>query len=124
MKYILSFIYLGLSACASSEMKVIDVESYPPGGRIELNGITLGNAPAQIKLSCAKHWVGLCCSPDGWAYDNMIYNIEVFPTEFTQGSSQMKSVNACQWHGSGNPKLIFDLRLRQHAPVQDINLKN
>lgn len=109
--------------CASARMVPFNVVSTPPGAQVDVNGVTLGVTPTHIRLQCSKRWVGLAVAPGGWAYDNAIYEVTVYPSKGNPGLSQTKRVNACQLKSPpGN--LFFDLSLDSVTPRQriDVNL--
>lgn len=109
-----------LCACASTEMKSFQVRSAKPGADVDVNGVYMGITPVAVNLSCAKRWVGYMNSSDGYAYDGTTYAIDVYPTDVSPGTSQRKVINACQWHGQGQPEIMFDLSLKRTAPEQNI----
>ncbi|MEK6698212.1 MAG: SHOCT domain-containing protein [Nitrospirota bacterium] len=118
---LLSLVIWFLSGCASATMVPFTVDSTPQGGQIDVNGVTLGTTPMEIQLQCSKRWVGVAVAPGGWAYDNAIYDVTVYPSRNNPGVSQTKRVNACQVK---NPPghLFFDLALDPVSPRQRIDL--
>lgn len=107
--------------CATANMVPFSVDSVPPGAQVDVNGVTLGHTPTEIQLQCSKRWVGVAVAPGGWAYDNAVYEVTVYPSKERPGLSQTKRVNACQVK---NPPghLSFDLELESVTPRQRIDV--
>lgn len=118
---LVAFIIVAISGCATATMVPYNVESEPSGAQIEVNGVSMGKAPTLIQLQCNKHWVGLAVAPDGWAYDNLIYQVSAFPTKDKPGFSQTKHINPCQLKQLPG-QIHFDLGLDTVAPRQRIDI--
>lgn len=110
-----------MSGCATATMVPYQVDSTPPGAKIEVNGTSMGAAPAIIQLQCSKRWVGLAVAPGGWAYDNAVYDVSAYPTKENPGLSQTKRVNPCQLKEPPG-HLHFDLTLDTVSPRQRIDI--
>jgi len=108
--------------CASTQMLNVRVESEPTGAQIDVNGISVGNTPTEVNMSCSKSWVGFMYSPDGWNYSNTTYQITAAPSSTNPGYTQTKYINPCQWKGNQPPVIDFDLGLEKVAPTQKIEL--
>lgn len=108
--------------CATANMVPFKVDSVPPGAQVDVNGVTLGHTPTEIQLQCSKRWVGVAVAPGGWAYDNAVYDVTVYPAKKLPGLSQTKRVNACQVKDPPG-YLSFDLDLDSVAPRQRIDLE-
>jgi hypothetical protein len=100
----------------------VKVISEPAGAQVDVNGISMGNTPTEVSMSCAKTWVGLMNSPDGWAYGNATYEITVYPSSANPGYSQTKHINPCQWKGDHPPVISFNLGLEKVTPTQKIEV--
>jgi len=109
--------------CASTNMMTVKVESEPVGAQIDVNGMSMGNTPTEVKMQCSKTWVGLMNSPDGWAYGNSVYEITAYPSSENPGYSQTKHINPCQWKGDRSPVINFNLGLEKVTPTQKIEVK-
>ena len=125
-KFVMMFVTLAMTGCASSNMVTYKVNSTPPNAQVDVNGTSLGKTPTEIHLQCSKRWVGVINAPGGWAYDNSVYEVTVYPSSQNSGFSQTKRVNPCQWQGKTTPELNFDLGLRQINPTTpvDLNITN
>lgn len=112
---------LALSGCATGRMIPFHVDSTPPGAQVDVNGMSMGITPTEIKLKCSKRWVGLAVAPGGWEYDNTLYEVAAYPSRDNPGVSQAKRVNPCQIE---NPpgRLHFDLGLDPVSPRQRVDL--
>lgn len=110
--------FCSVSACSTSKYITYEVTSDPMNAPVEVNGVSQGSTPTELNLKCAKAWVGLANSSDGYASRSGAYEVVAFPPKGFNGESQKKNVNPCQWAGDGNPKLKFDLSLESVAPAQ------
>jgi hypothetical protein len=115
------FAVASVSGCATATMVPYQVESTPPGARIEVNSVSMGATPTTIELQCSKRWVGVAVTPGGWAFDNAVYDVSAFPTKDHPGLSQTKRVNACQLKEPPG-RLHFDLGLDTVSPRQRIDV--
>lgn len=116
----LLFGYAFLVGCASSNMVPVDIESAPPGAQIDVNGVTLGSTPIRVQLACSKRWVGVMNAPDGWAYDNAIYEVKAIPMA-GEGVVQSKRINSCEIK-SPPGRMRFDLAIEKFAPTQRVEV--
>lgn len=108
--------------CATSKMVTYNITSEPIGAPVDVNGVNMGKTPTTAELECAKKWVGVMNSPDGWANATGKYVIRAYPPRGIKGQSQTKSIDPCQWKGKDNPSIQFDLGLEQVAPIQNIDI--
>lgn len=111
-----------ITGCASNNSVVYRVTSTPAGAQVDVEGVEMGKTPTVIRLACAKRWVGVMNSPDGYANASGTYEVKVYPLLGTGGVSQTKRVNPCNWRGEGAPSINFDLALESFAPTQKIEL--
>lgn len=121
MKSMAALISAGLlTGCASSNMVPIEVESSPPGARIDVNGAAFGTTPTTIELGCNKRWVGVMSAPDGWAYSGA-YQVTAYPASGQEGLSQTKTINPCQIQTKPG-HMHFDLGLDAVSPRQRVDV--
>ncbi len=113
-----------LQSCVTTSWVEYEVESIPPGARIEVNGHALGTAPCEIKLQKSGVWVGL--AHGGFDYGRTgAYSVVAYPPADHSGNelyTQSKLINPAQTTG-GKGRLVFDLHLRAVAPVQTIEVR-
>lgn len=110
-----------LSGCATGTLVPYQIDSTPPGAKIEVDGVSFGATPTRIELQCNKRWVGLAYAPDGWAYDGSGYQVTAFPTKASPGVAQTKRINACQIKTPPG-RLHFDLGLDAQTPRQRVDI--
>ena len=109
--------------CATKVMVPYKVTSVPSGAPIEVNGVKVGETPAQIQLGTSKRWVGVAIAPGGWAYGNEMYNVTAFPPPDSNEPlrSQTKIVRPQDTLQGG--ELFFDLRLESIRPTQPVEIR-
>jgi len=123
MKQLLIILFcLTFIGCASTQMLKVKVESDPSGAQIDVDGISFGNTPTEVNMSCSKAWVGFMNSPDGWDYANTTYQITASPSPSNPGYTQIKYINPCQWKGNQPPVINFNLGLEKFSPTQKIEV--
>ncbi|MBH3360474.1 PEGA domain-containing protein [Pseudomonas guariconensis] len=116
----LLFICAALGGCASSNMVPVDIVSEPSGAQIDVNGVTVGATPVRVQLACTKRWVGVINAPDGWAYDNAVYEVKAIPMAGA-GTVQSKRINSCEIK-SPPGRMRFDLAIENYAPTQRVEV--
>lgn len=122
-KLTLIIISIVIAGCASTSSITYDITSQPPSAPVDVNGVSMGVTPTKAVLKCSKKWVGLAYSPDGWANASGKYEITAYPPTGFSGQSQSKNVDPCQWEGTNNPLVQFDLGLEKVAPIQRIEIQ-
>lgn len=121
-KLLIILVGIFFQACATSETKQFRVVSDIKEAAVDVNGISMGNTPTTISLSCSKRWVGLFNSPTGWAGTN-VYNVTASPTGQEHGFSQTKMIDPCQYAGNDPGEIRFNLELRQVEPLKPYDIK-
>ncbi len=117
--WITCFLMIG---CATSTNVTYNITSEPQGAPIDVDGMSMGTTPTIATLECTKKWVGVINSPDGWANATGKYEVKAYPPKGINGQSQTKNIDPCQWKGTGNPALQFDLGLEKVTPTQKIDI--
>lgn len=119
---------LTLAGCASAYRVDYEVETDPPGASVDVNGTSLcDRTPCRISLSCAKTWVGLVNSPDGWASRSGQYEVVAIPNSSMDTTrdlySDRRMVNPCQLQEGTQGRLRLHLGNRPVHPAQPIDLR-
>ncbi|MDH3973288.1 MAG: SHOCT domain-containing protein [Deltaproteobacteria bacterium] len=120
--FIIMFGCLLTFGCASAKKVPYNVTSYPPKSQIDVNGVSMGETPTTIILECNKKWVGVMNAPGGWMNASGKYEVKAYPPKNFQGQTQSKQIDPCQWKGTGNAALKFDLGLESVTPKQQIEI--
>ena len=96
------------TGCTTTEMVSFDIDSEPPGARIEINGLDRGVTPTTLALEARKTWSPF--SPGGWNTHGTEYEVVAYPpaTASSEQARQSKTINMKQTSSGG--KMFFDFK--------------
>lgn len=101
-----------VTGCTTTEMISFDVESQPPGARIEVNGLDRGITPTKLQLEAKKTWSPF--APGGWQIHKTAYEVVAYPPETVESNQRQSKVIDLQQTSQGG-KMFFDFTRAEPA---------